>query len=74
MDKKRISEGMPVVSADGRALGHVAQVESDGFVLDTGVRLAAAEVGNIFGSEVFLRKRATDVLEAETEIPGQPSI
>ena len=74
IDNRQIHEGMTVVSADGRALGRVATIDADGFVLDNGVRLGAADAGNVFGGEVFLRKRADDVLEAEAGMPGQPSI
>lgn len=74
INHRQIHEGMTVVSADGRALGRVASIDADGFVLDNGVRLTAPDAGNVFGGEVFLRKRAADVLDAEAGVPGQPSI
>lgn len=71
-----IRPGMPVLSSDGFALGHVLSVDADGFVVAGGGmvhgdhRVVPGEVSGIFAGEIYLRKRAADVAAMGPEAPA----
>ncbi len=72
MNMHQIREEMPVVSADGLVVGHVQSVDIDGFLMNTGHYFGDGDVSSAFGGEVYLRKRAADVLGIDAE--AQPGV